>query len=559
MGCMGALSGQRTCPHCGYGIEDGYDPNYIKPGSILQARYVVGRIVHRNGEGAQYIGFDSAARTPVWIQEYFPHTIALRGPNGEIAPRQGLGAQFKALMSDFVDISNEIKRLSITEPVIPVENVLYENNTVYAVYSDLAVMPLETYLKENGGSLSLEKTKAMFLPLLGALNNIHSHGQIHRGVSPYTVYADADGRLYLWDFALSAVRTANSELEAELFSGYSAPEQYSSSAWQGSWTDVYAVAALLYRTLSGVVPPKSTLIGQGRPLTPLEDMVPDIPGNISDAVADAMRLDTDNRTQAIATLTSQLIQSGGTSTAIYDTNRMQKASGREKKRRGGSAKYVALALLLTVVVLGSLIFIFMTTYYKDIVPPGQSQGDSPEGDDPAQVDQPYDSASVPRFIGQNAANLAGDESYKERYEFSLKQEYNEIYPEGVVFDQSPPEGTRMPDKGVVILHVSKGPEIVEMPDLMEEKLEDALAKLTELSTELQPQIFERYQEGAEAGTVVRTVPEAGTEMDPKRQQVYLFVAKEMPVSESSSSSSSSSRPSSSQGDSSRDIDNFFHN
>ena len=47
------------------------------------------------------------------------------------------------------------------------------------------------------------------------------------------------GELRINSFSISALRTVNTELNSELFHGYSAPEQYSLSSWQGTWTDVY--------------------------------------------------------------------------------------------------------------------------------------------------------------------------------------------------------------------------------------------------------------------------------------------------------------------------------
>ena len=571
MGCMRPLTGPQVCPHCGYTYNAGYDPNFIKPGSTLCARYIVGRLEHKNGECAEYIGFDTNTATPVWIHEYFPGNIATRNmASGAVIPKQGLGAQYKALLSDFLDICNEVKRLSASEPVVEVEHVFSENNTAYAIILKEELVPLETWLARQGGSLPPDECREMFVPLLNTLSNIHAHGQIHRGISPYTVYVDRQGRLRLGNFALGATRTANSELESELFSGYSAPEQYASNGWQGTWTDVYAAAALLYRTLSGVVPPKSTLVGQSRPVTPLADLVMGLPKNISDAIADAMRVPTEHRTQAIATLTSQLIQARGSSTAIYDTSRVgggrrKKPAGyREKpeeKDRRSTAKYVILALGLTVVLLLGFIMIFMRSYYPDLLGTGgqntsevSAEGDI-SGDDGVQGED-----GVPRFIGQQASDVTADVQYEEKYEFSLKEEYNDIYPEGVIFGQLPEEGTMMPEKGVVILNVSKGPEKLELPQLVGESLEDALITLKDLdeSKELRVEIFERHDATAKPGTVIRTIPEAGEEIDPKKQAVYLFVVpqKSAPEEKSSSESASSTPSRNEDEESSRPF--FFH-
>lgn len=554
---MEPLDGADICTRCGYAAGTPHDENYIKPGTILRDRYLIGRLAHKNGEGARYVGCDLQGKRRVWVQEYFPPTLARRdAATGVVLPLGECGAQYKALMSDFVDVCNEVKRLSITEPVIPVEDVLYENNTVCAVYKAMEVLPLELWLKQRGGKLPLEQMQEMFMPLLSMLSNIHGHGQIHRGISPYTVYADRDAGLYLWDFSLGATRTSGSELEAELFNGYSAPEQYSPNGWQGSWTDVYATAALIYRVLSGVTPPKSTIIGEGRPMAPLVDLVMDIPPYISDAIAEATLSSATQRTQTIATLTSRLMQKSELSTAVYDTNKMQKERKNEIRRvrrsglNTGAAKYAIITLLATVVVLALVIFGVMKAYFPELLGSGsdsdgeesmltsENAGNGDEEDEP-QSGAAAEDNTVPRFVGRRAADVVADARYTGRFEFTVKEEFSDDYAAGEIYDQSPVEGTVVDGKQTIVLLVSKGPEVIELPDLIGLDIEDAIKILDSL--EVPYEVFERRSPDAEPNTVLSMIPNPKEELDPKRQTLYIFIA---PGQSEPESSQESSRPSS---------------
>jgi len=558
MGCMTPRRGAaQLCVNCGYDASSPAPLNYIQPGDTLAGRYIVGQLNHKNGEGALYIGFDNSTKRTVWINEYYPHTIANRGAQtGAILPASGYGAQYKAQISDFVEICNEIKRLSATERVIPIENVISENNTVYAIYKYMDVYPFDQYLIERGGSLPYQQAVEMFTPLLGTVGAIHSRGHIHRGISPSTVYVDDQDNLYLWHFALAATRTSGCELEEELFSGYSAPEQYSPSGWQGTWTDVYAIGALLYRTLTGSEPPGHDISSKKRSL-PLEDIVKGLPKNLCDAVTEAISPSADNRTQTVTTLLAQLSQSSTSNTTVYKLDRIRqpektqkskghssRPTGRKKgvskrSERGLSAKYIALALALTVAVLLGLIVLFMYVFYPAIVASTELDPSVSVVEEYAPEylweDDPIDDAILPRFVGRNVNNVLADTSYHGRIEFSVVSEYTDDWPEGTIFEQLPNEGTEIPADGLeVVLTVSRGAFVIEMIDIIGMELEIALAVLEALSgedIEIQYQTFVRYEAGAAPNTVLSTSPAVGAAFDPRRQTLILFISPEEPEEE----------------------------
>lgn len=568
MGCMSPLGDYIVCPNCGYDNGSPYDKQYRKPGTNLANRYTVGRLIRKNGEGAVYLGLDHSTQKRVWIREYYPHTLAGRDVlTGDILPREGHSAQYKALMAEFIDLCNDIRQVSAVEPVVPISDMVGEQGTVYAVYPDFGLVPLEKWLAQQGGRLPVGESRERIIPLLNALSNLHAKGVIHRGISSYTVYADKNGDWYIWDFCLSATRTGESELEAELFHGYSAPEQYSSTGWQGTWTDVYGAAALFYRVVSGFVPPKSTLIGEQRPLTPLLDLVMDIPANISSAVADAMNPDTDHRTQDLGAFLSSLIQTDLANTAIYDIAKVSEVKKRREEKRAVQAekqqrgKYVALGMVVTVTVLVIALFVIMTALFPDLIErnPGlaPSNSNSGVGDDPSGVEDDSspttEAGTLPNFAGQKAEDV--QELYGDRYSFSIRSEYNSEFEEGIVYDQAPSQGIPVAEGRTVILYVSKGQKLLVMPDLIgktREEVADAIYALTEGEFDLPYTSFDRHSsEDVDPGTVISTNPKANEEFDPQTTRITIIFKSESSVSEASqveqahNSTPSASTPSSS--------------
>ena len=569
MGCMSTLGEYIVCPHCGYDNSAPYDKKYRRPGSVVGGRYIVGRLIRKNGEGALYVGFDNSLQCRVWIREYFPHTLAERDPRtGDILPLNGYGAQYKALLSDFIDVCNEVKRLGVTEPVVPIENTVAEHCTVYAVYKDLGLSSLETWLTKRGGKLPVKEARELLLPLFNALSNIHARSDIHRGISPYTVYVDKGGNLYLWDFCMSATRTGGSELEAELFNGYSAPEQYASNGWQGTWTDVYGAAALFYRVVSGFVPPKSTLIGEARPLAPLIDLVMDLPKNISDAVNAAMNPSTEQRTQEIGAFVASLVHTELGSTAVYDSsiaNEVKRVRREKKERKAENRRrglYIVVGMFCTVLLLVGAMYVIMTTYFPDIINPGtnvMSPGHSDNSDISAGSEseeetssEPEPDNSIPSFVGLRAEEVQADAAYAGRFEFEIQEDYNDQYEKGVVYDQSPDAGVTVQDGRTVILRVSRGKLIIKMPELVgltRQEARDTLAFYAEDGgIDLPYNEFERYVLDPEIdpGTVVSTTPRAGEEFDPTDTRIHIFYMPEESSEDESSGSGSSG--SSSSGD-----------
>ena len=53
------------CEKCGYSNDAPYLPSYLAPGTILNDRYIVGKLLSYNGEGATYIGFDKVTGAKV--------------------------------------------------------------------------------------------------------------------------------------------------------------------------------------------------------------------------------------------------------------------------------------------------------------------------------------------------------------------------------------------------------------------------------------------------------------------------------------------------------------
>ena len=71
-GCMNEKLADGKCPICGYNPEEPVNPMFLRPGSMLDGRYMIGKAIDNNGEGITYLGYDTVSGTTVNIREFFP-------------------------------------------------------------------------------------------------------------------------------------------------------------------------------------------------------------------------------------------------------------------------------------------------------------------------------------------------------------------------------------------------------------------------------------------------------------------------------------------------------
>ena len=82
--CFHELNTSGPCPLCGYdgtGTEKRH-PQALRPGTILNGRYIVGRVLGQGGFGITYLALDNPTRERVAIKEYYPSELAGRMGDG---------------------------------------------------------------------------------------------------------------------------------------------------------------------------------------------------------------------------------------------------------------------------------------------------------------------------------------------------------------------------------------------------------------------------------------------------------------------------------------------
>lgn len=539
MGCMKEKYGNSSnCPNCGYFEGTPHLPSYLPPKTILQDRFIVGKVLDYNGEGATYIGLDTATNARVRIREYMPDSLASRQKGIlKVVPIPGCETQYKSLMADFVDLSKNLMRVRALSSVVPVTDLFEQNDTIYAVYEYVQGVTLNEYLRRAGGYITFEEVKRLFTPLMAHINAMHSSNILHRGISPDTIIVDKNGNLKLVGFSISSARTARSELVAELFAGYAAPEQYKSSSWQGEYTDVYAVAATIYKALTGTMPPDAMSRATNDNLIPASELVSGIPHNISNALGKALVLSPDKRTQSMSEFMTQFSEEMDFGDSEYEEEKPVVV-----KKKSSTKKYVFISAGIS-----ALILLIISTIVLVILTPKDDENNPVESPDTSSVtsitvivnSSGEEEYAAPNFVGKNYESIIINEEYTKRFNFEREDDYNEEYAKGVIVKQDPVASTPIKKGAKIKLTVSKGSQFLAVPTGLENKtLEYVVRILNDLGMPYSIQ----YEESSvvEPGRVIKTDLEPGTVLDIEQQKVAIIVATEPSVSSDNSSSDDSS-------------------
>ncbi len=257
--CMSELpASAETCPVCGHGRRAQLPLHHLRPGTVLQNRYLVGASIGEGGFGITYIGKDLRLERSVAIKEYYLTGYANRvnsvSARVEYGASEDRAALYKKGLDRFLQEARVLARFSGSPGIVDVLDFFEENGTAYIVMEYLRGQTLKARLHDTG-PIPAEETVRLLLPVMRSLNEIHAQGLIHRDISPDNIML-TDGGIKLLDFgaARSMSAVANKSISVILKPGYAPEEQYRGKGTQGPWTDIYSLCATMYKCITGVTP-----------------------------------------------------------------------------------------------------------------------------------------------------------------------------------------------------------------------------------------------------------------------------------------------------------------
>ena len=307
---------QKFCPECGrpYGSVN-TESFALKPGTILDGKYLVGEMLGQGGFGITYIGFDLLLEQKVAIKEYFPMSTGMVSRENRsmvvwstaMMGKTGTQKGFDSFLKE----ARKMAKLGGIPGVVGVKSVFIQNETAYIV---MDFIEGETLLKklQREGPMPFDTCLSLLTPIIQALAEVHEHGIIHRDISPDNIMVRPDGRLILLDLGAAKDldiqgrdgNVQSSQMVAK--QGFSPIEQYQRNASIGPWTDVYAMAATIYYCCTGILPPSAT----DRTIDDTLSRKPLLTQNQFDAISLCMSVLPKNRPQDMGAMLQVLAATG---------------------------------------------------------------------------------------------------------------------------------------------------------------------------------------------------------------------------------------------------------
>ena len=531
------------CPHCGY--AEGTEPElatYMRPGAILNERYVIGRALGHGGFSVTYLAWDALLLHKVAIKEYLPSEYATRRPGeSRLTIFSGKeGEYFQFGKEKFLDEAKRLSAFQNEAGIVHVYDCFSANETAYLVMEYLDGITLSEYLKKEAavspqGRIAPEEAISMLTPVMLSLQRVHDSGMIHRDIAPDNIMLLKDGGVRLIDFgaARHAVHDCGKSMTVIIKDGYSPEEQYNSHSVQGPAADVYALSATLYQMITGITPPGA--IERGEYLQKHKhDMLPP-PSKFNKAVTktqdtailNGMALHPQDRTQSVAELYEEL-------TAQTPVRRVQETI---RKRSSFSwplwAKITAGVLAAAIVAGGVLLYL----------------NRKPKTDTAAEDGSYVLSPNVVNMQVVNAVTAAEDASLHLVVEGS---DYDAGVEQGRILTQNPDPGTKLAPASDLLATASLGKErpvgvMDDMSSMLKDAAEDHLTRMGLSDVQINWEYIASDDEMP--GTIVSQSVTAGSTLTPS-SNVTISVAQPSqtpvtPVPTTPSNGSSSSGSSSS--------------
>lgn len=512
LGCMNPLpEGSDRCSICGFTAEDRNPAEALPLAARLQENYTVGRLLRTGSDSLTYLGYNRLLKEPCLIREYFPAGLAQRAADGTVSGAPGSERAFAEYRVAFHNSVRSLARVKDLPTVIPVYDIFEENGTVYAVSDYVEGITLARRVKQAGGRLTWQEAKPLFMSLSNGLEQLHQAHIYHLAICPENILVSADGKVHFRNFGLPEARFAGGDLKPELAAGYAAPEQYRSMEVVTDATDVYGLAATLFYTVTGNVPPVGNKrVKNSDDLFMSAEVAEELSQPVCSTLFNALLVSPDQRTATVEDFREQLGLEPNVS-ALRNEARQERESARETQPENKSKVPVWVIILITVLaavlLFGGGALLLRRNRQQQPDTSADTSVTLPSISTTSQPKKTEKQYAVPNFVGKkyydiDSDKLDGGMKVVVKYKQYSKKDVD------TVLEQEPAAGSGVGKDTTVYLIVSCGTEELTVPDVSGWK--EAHAKLYLEALGFRVDVSYLQSSKMDKGLVEDTDPVAGT-------------------------------------------------
>lgn len=262
------------CPHCGYQPRQNRDkyPFALPEGTMLNGSYIVGSVQGYDHFCITYVAHGYWDKALVIVKEYYPDIMVVRTDGYSVSADLKQYAEDFAYGKDcFLEEVRALAKLRGNPNIFHEQGCFEENGTVYMIMDYVEGISFKKYLEDRGTAISWEETKRIFFSVMDAMLAVRAKGRILRDsvnqeqeiifcdISPDNIFISRDGKIMLMELGIArcSLGDRSCSLDVTLEHGFAPIEQYTRHGSQGVYTEVYALASIMYYAITFRIPPTS--------------------------------------------------------------------------------------------------------------------------------------------------------------------------------------------------------------------------------------------------------------------------------------------------------------
>lgn len=460
----------------------------------------------------------------------------------------GRDVAIKVLRFDFQNDQAAMRRfqreaLAATELVHPnivsVYDVGEEEGLQYLVMEYVKGMDLKRYIQTHY-PIQYATTVSIMEQILSAVSMAHEHRIIHRDLKPQNILIDENGVVKITDFGIAIALSETSITQTNTMLGsvhYLSPEQARGSMATNQ-SDIYAVGIILYEMLTGNVPFDGesavtiALKHFQEDMPPIRSFAPNVPQSLENIVLHATTKDPANRYKTADEMFQDLytclaanrlnepkweppgdasleetkvmtpiVEDEETATPWEeesDDEKDEATAEADKKQKRKKRIIIALVVLFVLGLLGAAFYFAGAT-------------------DEVKVPNVKDMTEEKARQALEDAGLVVQDEVKELPDSEIS--------EGKVVKTDPAAGATVKKEREITLYISTGTKKIKFSDYAGENYQDVIDELKKLGfSDKQIKIKKEDDADVAEDEIIRQIPEAGTEVDPRNDQITFYVS-----------------------------------